>query len=192
MNQEKQFSTMSRKIDNFDYGIDLNEDSDEDYIELPKIECDQSKYNIFQRDTDQRYVEHAHTEQKYVEHMYTTNQGYVEHGVQRVDHDINSVTKKAWKANVYTLPCVSVYLPISCPHGDKCHYAHSKSEFKPKECRMKQHCLGVVQIGRNTYRNSKFSKTCRFIHPYESLTSICSRLAIPNKPKKLGPIDLSK
>ena len=141
-------------MDTTDSCIDLNCDSGDEYIKLPKIS--DIKPDVF-------YVD------------------------KEPDRSISRPMKETikWKEYIGTVPCISVYASVRCPHGDKCCYAHSRFDFRPKNCVMKDRCSSVTPTGYHTYRNIKYRKTCGFLHPYESMDSICARLSIPDKPKNM-------
>ena len=91
-----------------------------------------------------------------------------------------------YKQKICSAPCISVGSSVPCPHGKKCSFAHTKFEFRPKECQWGEECRAVHRYEMDKYENARHCKRkCVFIHPYESLTSACVRLSIPEEPVKV-------
>ena len=75
--------------------------------------------------------------------------------------------------NSCTQMCRSFNTDQDCPHGDKCRYAHSYEELRPRECRFEDYCRNVV-FEDGAYNNLN-CRGCGFIHPEETKENFVSR-----------------
>jgi hypothetical protein len=75
--------------------------------------------------------------------------------------------------------CVSFFKRVECNNLDKCDYAHSTTEIKPKMCD-KKNCNQVVKISDTQYINNECSsstKRCWKIHNRETIDSYVNRMS---------------
>lgn len=82
-----------------------------------------------------------------------------------------------------TRMCNSILRCVKCPYGEKCRYAHSRSEIVTLPCNYNDNCIFVCCRGRGDVTNDiSKGKICRFVHPSETIEQYHTRVGTPEDP----------
>jgi hypothetical protein len=92
-------------------------------------------------------------------------------------YDILSDKSKLKNNLQKTKLCLSFINKVSCPHGDKCRYAHSINELG--KCFFGDKCR-FVKKEKNIYANISKTKICEFKHLNENSDNYLARVGINN------------
>lgn len=100
------------------------------------------------------------------------------HSEYQIKDSLNLLKSKHKHKNIKykTKLCVSVLNGEKCPHGEKCRFAHDKSELKLNKCFFGKECRFVKYLKEGNEFINIHPKKCLFIHPGETEINYKNRL----------------